>query len=288
LATHGTSVHQSLTHRFVLRSNEASLSRLASRFINDFAPEVSDAQPPPHLVYSLSKTSGADGRPLFTLDRDDQRLISSDDPGEVLSQLLWAISGDTVERARGYLMVHAGAVVKPNGDAVVILGEAGSGKTTLVAALVQDGFGFLSDEAAAIELRTGLAHPWPRPLGFRPGTRSLERFRSLSDMKISIESHVPIGEIRRGAISGPAPVRVVIDHVYKPGAATRLEPLSRAVGLVRMGSAAPRLRHEGERGLEVLAEVMRGARAYSLIGGELEETVRAVRDSSLGAAPTHE
>jgi hypothetical protein len=46
---------------------------------------------------------------------------------------------------------------------------------------------------------------------------------------------------------------------------------------VRMGSAAPRLRREGNRGLSVLADVMRGARAHSLTSGDLELAVREVR-----------
>jgi hypothetical protein len=44
-----------------------------------------------------------------------------------------------------------------------------------------------------------------------------------------------------------------------------------------MGSAAPRLRREGGRGLSVLAELMRGADAHSLQSGDLEQSVRAVQ-----------
>lgn len=274
-------MHQSLSHRFLLRSNDPQLAGLATRFIGDFAPPVGepyaerqqDATP---VVYSL--WSGA-GRPRYALDRDDQRVASSESLEELMSALLWQISGDTVQHAEGYLLVHAGAVVSPGGDGVLILGEAGSGKTTLVAALVQEGFGYLSDEAAAIELATGLAHPWPRPLGFRDGSRSLARFAPLFDPDrgdAAAETHVGIDKIRPGAVASPAAVRHVIDHCYKPDTPTRLQPLSRAVGLVLMGSAAPRLRHEGERGLGVLAGVIRGAGAHVLVGGDLEQSVRAV------------
>jgi hypothetical protein len=232
------------------------------------------------VTYSLWATEGPEGQPLYALDRGDQRVSESHDPEPVIRQLMWQISGDTVELADGYLLVHAGAVVTPRGDGVVILGEAGSGKSTVVAALVQEGFGYLSDEAAAIELDTGLLHPWPRPLGFKHGSRSMARFAGLFEDESqdpASETHVPVDRIRSGAVAGPSPVGYVIDHRYEPGARLRIEPLSRATAVVRMGSAAPRLRREGDRGLAVLAGLMQAASAYSLVSGELGDSVRAIR-----------
>ena len=281
---------ESLSHRFVLASNDLELARRAADLIGEFAHTVRHSPPTAGsrggtapLVYALRSESDIDGQPWYTLHRGDRQVAASRDPGLVISQLLWQISGDTVELAEGYLLIHAGAVVTPGGDGVVILGESGSGKTTLVAALVQEGFGYLSDEAAAIELATGLAHPWPRPLGFKHGSRSLARFAPLfpngseESAASAHECHIPIGQIRRGAIAGPCRVRHVIDHCYTPGAPTRLDPLSRPIALVRMGSAAPRLRREGDRGLAVLATVMQGARAHRLVSGDLGQSVRAVR-----------
>jgi hypothetical protein len=69
----------------------------------------------------------------------------------------------------------------------------------------------------------------------------------------------------------------VIDYTYRGGAETRIEPLSRATTLSRMGSAAPRLRREGDRGLGVLAELMRGASGYAMVSGDLDDALRAVR-----------
>jgi hypothetical protein len=90
------------------------------------------------------------------------------------------------------------------------------------------------------------------------------------------ETHVAIGQIRPDAIAGPCRVRRVIDHRYEPRAETRIEPLSRAAALVLMGSAAPRLRHLGERGLGLLASIMGDADAYSLVTGDLDQSARTV------------
>ena len=61
------------------------------------------------------------------------------------------------------LCIHAGVVSGPDG-LVVIPGQSGLGKTTLVAALVRSGFGYVSDEALAIDRSTGDATAFPRPL----------------------------------------------------------------------------------------------------------------------------
>lgn len=258
----------------MLDCNDPQLARSARELLRDFAPPDPE-QGGGALRYSLRGGGGS----MYALYRDGEQVAASDDPQAVLGGLLWLISGDTVELAAGYILIHAGALVSPAGEAVLILGEAGSGKTTLVAALVQEGFGYLSDEGAAIHLGTGLAHPWPRPLGFRCGSHALARFASaLEPHHGRGQTHVAIDRIRPGAVAGPAPVRHVIDHRYEPSAPTRLEPLSRAVGLVRMGSAAPRLRREGGRGLQALAAVMRGADAHSLVGGDLERSVSVVRE----------
>jgi hypothetical protein len=153
----------------------------------------------------------------------------------------------------------------------------------LVAALVQERFGFLSDEAGAIELHSGLLQPWPRPLGLRHGSRTLARFATVfagenEDTTLRTEPHIGIDWIRPGAIAGPCRVRHVFDHRYSPGEPARLEPLSRATGLVRIGSAAPRLRHEGRRGLTVLADLMQGASAHQLVSGDLEQSIRLIRE----------
>lgn len=61
------------------------------------------------------------------------------------------------------LCVHAGVVSGPDG-LIVIPGPSGLGKTTLVAALVRAGFGYVSDEALALDRDTGQVTAFARPL----------------------------------------------------------------------------------------------------------------------------
>jgi hypothetical protein len=53
-------------------------------------------------------------------------------------------------RPRGLHHLHAGALVAPDGRSLVVAGETGSGKSTLTAALVLAGCGFLGDDVVLV------------------------------------------------------------------------------------------------------------------------------------------
>src|SRR6185503_18261571 len=65
------------------------------------------------------------------------------------------------------LCLHAGVVGCPDGT-VVIPGSSGLGKSTLTAALVQAGFGYLSDEVLAVPRAGGLPARFARPIAVGP------------------------------------------------------------------------------------------------------------------------
>src|SRR5436309_11058754 len=67
--------------------------------------------------------------------------------------------------ARDWIFVHAGTVAV-DGRAIVLPGRSFSGKTSLVAALVQTGATYFSDEYAVVDPE-GRVHPYPRPLSIR-------------------------------------------------------------------------------------------------------------------------
>ena len=64
------------------------------------------------------------------------------------------------------IFVHAGCV-EVDGQAVLLPGRSFSGKSTLTAALVAAGAGYLSDEYAIFDRRSGLVRPFPRPIHLR-------------------------------------------------------------------------------------------------------------------------
>jgi hypothetical protein len=72
------------------------------------------------------------------------------------------------DRISTHAVLHAGALVTPRGDALLIAGPSGFGKTSLTLELLCRGLGFLSDDYAPVDLSTGRVHPYPRTVGLLP------------------------------------------------------------------------------------------------------------------------
>jgi hypothetical protein len=95
----------------------------------------------------------------FRADLSTGARLHDPDPGALA---VAAVTGEVVVRSPD-LCVHAGVVASDAG-ALAVPGASGHGKTTLVAALVQAGFGYVSDEVLAVDRRTMRVHPFRRPL----------------------------------------------------------------------------------------------------------------------------
>jgi len=67
---------------------------------------------------------------------------------------------------RRHLLLHAAAIER-GGKALILPGESGSGKSTLAALLGEQGWRLMSDEFVMIDLVTGLALPFPRPISLK-------------------------------------------------------------------------------------------------------------------------
>jgi hypothetical protein len=114
------------------------------------------------------------GRLTFVLDTHGTRVWAEysegtavRSPGDVAALLLGPVLR-AVLRRRGRIGLH-GCVIEVGSGAVALLGEVGAGKSTLAAALAQDGHAILSDDIVAVS-PDGLAHPGYPRLRMTPST----------------------------------------------------------------------------------------------------------------------
>jgi len=83
-----------------------------------------------------------------------------------MAQLEWGMNWCIAGHAHHYLMLHA-AVLERNGQAVILPGDPGAGKSTLTAALTLSGWRLLSDEITVIDRDDGLIVPLVRPVSLK-------------------------------------------------------------------------------------------------------------------------
>jgi hypothetical protein len=125
-------------------------------------------------TYGPLRATAADDAPVYrvslgggpTLTIDGQTIRSDD--ARALSRYAYnAIINAALARVRSHLLFHAAALSAPDGQGIILAGHAGQGKTTLTLTLLDRGYGFLSDDVAAVGRANGQLYPFPR----RPGIR---------------------------------------------------------------------------------------------------------------------
>jgi hypothetical protein len=149
------------------------------------------------------------------------------------------------------LLVHAGVVVW-DGRAVVLPGPSGSGKSSLVLALVRAGAAFSSDDVAVID-PDGQVWPWPRPLRLR-GTHEIEH------------PSVP------PAPTGSADVGTIVFARFRPAEAWVQRELGPATTAARLLGNTPCARTRPQLALSRCAELARHALGYEVDRGEAADS----------------
>lgn len=209
----------------------------------------------------------------------DQRLLFSSDRDRMTDILLWHLNQRVMAETRSSVAVHAG-VVSLNGRGVVIPGDADAGKSTLVAALVADGFDYLSDEGAMLDLVTGEVCPYPRAISLQPGSWPLVpdvRPHDHPGYRATRQWYVQPTSIRPDVIGPRCSVAAIVVPQRTPGTAAALRPLGRAATVRLLAKRATNLGDLGEKGFHALVTAVRDARCGQLELDGVDSAVTLVR-----------
>lgn len=236
---------------------------------------------PATVRWAVVDRAGADADHRFAVFRDGSLLFGCDDRNHVVPLLLWWVNRIVCFETGHRVMVHAAVAAAPGG-AVVLPAPQESGKTTLVAALVQDGLGYLTDEAAAFDPETGMVDAYPKWLSLKPGSWALfPHLRPVlpPDLAGFAEDqwHVVPDAVRPGAVVPSAEPAYVVAPRYRPGQSTSMEPMGRAEALSILVEEAFNLGRFGRAGFQALAGVVGRSECWRLTTGDLGEAVAAVR-----------
>jgi HprK-related kinase A len=196
------------------------------------------------------------------------------------AMLEWGMNWCISTQIHTYLIIHS-AVIEKNGFAAVLPAPPGSGKSTLCASLVQEGWRLLSDELTLINLHTAEAVPVPRPIGLKNQSIDIIQQRypeavfgilSSDTLKGSV-CHLkpPKASVERQFEE--CPIGWIIFPKYEAGSATELTPKSKGQAFMEIANNAFNYSVLGEEGFDILKKVVDRADCYSFKYSNLDEAI---------------
>jgi hypothetical protein len=222
------------------------------------------AQESPFVEHLLSLWLGGTGarpgeRRYNLLHVGVRQLIRSFERDVALTAIEQEIQSLLSQRARDCVFVHAG-VVAWRDQAVILPGRSMAGKSTLVAALLEAGATYYSDEFAVLDA-DGMVHPYPRRLSLRTPNGTIRQTAESMGAKVG---------------NGPLRVGMVVRTEYRKGAAWRPQRLSPARGLMELASYALPEVTQTAYGQNVLERVAESAPTYRGPRGEAAAAAREI------------
>ena len=208
------------------------------------------------------------------ITRDGEVLAEPQVRTRVLEVLQWGINRHIIDRAcEDMLLLHAGAVAR-DGRALAITGPSTAGKSTLTAALLLRGFGYLTDEAAHITPDLTISG-YAKPLTLDRGSWPLfESLRPKLDGPLAGymdgQWQVPVQHVTE--VVNESRLHAVVITGYRPDADNDLTELSPSEALagVAQGVFVPAGRQLPGSMLQQLAGIVERVRVFRLTSGDLE------------------
>lgn len=263
-------------HRFVVRCQQPALAAHLEAALATLACSAGTREVDTH--YELV---GDDDR--LAVLADGEELAASASAGRAIGVLAWHVNRCAVQSvAHDHVVVHAAAVAR-RGRALLLPAVMEAGKTTLAAGLIDRGWSYLSDEAAAVAPDGTTVRAYPKPLSIDPGSQQvLAHWRPapVDGAPASLQQgqwQVPATARPGGRVVPAAELAAVVLPRYHAGAATVLTRVSRASALARVAECT--FAWHGARlpqRFAALAAAVRHSDCAELVTGDLDEACAAV------------
>ncbi len=203
---------------------------------------------------------------------------------QAYAMLEWGMNWCIAGHAHYYLMLHA-AVLERGGRALIMPGDPGAGKSTLTAALMLDGWRLLSDEIALIDRHNGLLCGLARPVSLKNASIDIIRAHApkavfgdvARDTHKGTVSHLKPSADSALRVTEPACPRWIVFPRWKPDAAARLTPHSKAAAFLHLASHAFNYSVLGALGFQRTAALMDACECWDFEYSHLPDALHMFR-----------
>jgi HprK-related kinase A len=203
-----------------------------------------------------------------------------------LPLLEWGMNWCVSTYVNYYLKIHA-AVIEKDGGAIIMPASPGSGKSTLCAGLVINGWRLFSDELALIDFLGDKVYSYPRPIGLK--NESIEVIRGYGGDGITIGpvandthkgkvAHMKAPDAAIAQAGKPASPKRIVFPKYKKGSRAILTQLTKAEGFERVAINAFNYSLLGEKGFLALVNMIRLCDCYEFTYSDLDDAAKIFDD----------
>ncbi len=256
--------HRVIDHRIAFRSADAPIVAAIDGFLGATASD--DA---PTLVFDVDR----DPAGQVGLHADDERRFADLDSLVAGLPMLLNLYATWTHHC---VALHAGAVRSPSGEVVVLAAPPGSGKSTLTAALVAEGWDYLSDEAVGIRPGSLAAVGYPKRLSLDLAGREL--LGLAPDVGDEVDPAALRADV--ACLSGDVGAigRVILPR-FVEGAAVAFESLSPADAARELIANTFNLARVGQSGLDTICALAETIPVECLRYGDARDVASSVLSS---------
>ena len=192
--------------------------------------------------------------------------------------LEWSMNWVTTAYMSNALLIHA-AVLEKNGKAIIFPAPPGSGKSTITAYLMLQGWRLLSDEMTIIDLTTNKAIPSVRPVCLKndsidivAGWKNITHLTAKhKDTHKGTISHLRPTDISFANKNKHCDIVSVIFPKYTAGEVLQIEPIEKAHVLIKLIDNSFNFTTLGEPAFSCLKHVVNSAISYNIYHNDLSE-----------------
>ncbi|NNF63658.1 MAG: hypothetical protein HKN07_05300 [Acidimicrobiia bacterium] len=243
---------------FRVASNDEAVGPLLNELLGHFASRRAARS-----ANTLVIRQPDERRPQFSLFRDCQTVYRGEERQGAVVALLAELNRRAIESFDTFA-AHA-AVIEIGGRAIAMPAESGHGKTTLTAAAVMSGFGYLSDEALCIDPQNQRVRPYSRPLLLSDHSRDLLGIESVV-VRSAQEGAVVPSDLGR-VVTDELPLEHVVFPEYGHDAAT-LEPVGAGVVMAELLKMSFNNYKDPKGAFELIASVAGRVKGWRLTYGD--------------------